>query len=251
MAEAADRLEALVAQVGVVRAEHLRRAHHLVDAGRRRERGDVDAEPLLELDQQVEEDAVAARGVGDEAGELPEVRLLLARGRAERGRVDRRRSARRGCGSRPGRAARGRRAGSCSRSCGALDEDVGDGEGVVEGRARGRGRRRGPPRPRSCAGCRAAGRSRRPRRRRCRRGGASSAGPGSPARSARGSASRPCGPRRRSRRRPCPRRWAARRAAGRRARASSADARASSRDWVLRHADLPVSAPSSSGRATG
>ena len=49
----------------------------------------MDAEPLLELDQQVEEDAVAARGVGDEAGDLPEVRLLLARGRAERGRVDR------------------------------------------------------------------------------------------------------------------------------------------------------------------
>ena len=42
-----------------------------------------------------------------------------------------------------------------------------------------------------------------------------------PARSARGSASRPCGPRRRSRRRPCPRRSAAKRAAGRRARASS------------------------------
>ena len=40
-------------------------------------------------------------------------------------------------------------------------------------------------------------------------------------RSARGSASRPCGPRRRSRRRPCPRRSAERRAAGRRARASS------------------------------
>ena len=44
VAEAADRLEALVAQVRVVRAEHLRRAHHLVDAGRRRERGDVEAE---------------------------------------------------------------------------------------------------------------------------------------------------------------------------------------------------------------
>ena len=48
----------------------------------------MDAEPLLELDQEVEEDAVAVRGVGDEAGDLPEVRLLLARGRAERGRVD-------------------------------------------------------------------------------------------------------------------------------------------------------------------
>ena len=112
---------------------------------------------------------------------------------------------------------------------------MGDGEGVVEGRARGRGRRSGPPRPRSCAGCRAAGRSRRPRRRRCRRGGASSAGPGSPARSARGSASRPCAPRRRSRRRPCPRRWAARRAAGRGARASSARRSRLLADWVLRH----------------
>ena len=48
----------------------------------------MDAELLLESDQQVEEDAVAARCVGDEAGELPEVRLLLARRGTERGRVD-------------------------------------------------------------------------------------------------------------------------------------------------------------------
>ena len=48
----------------------------------------MDVEALLELDQEVEEDAVAVAGVGDEAGDLPEVRLLLARGRAEGGRVD-------------------------------------------------------------------------------------------------------------------------------------------------------------------
>ncbi len=48
----------------------------------------MDVELLLELDQQLEEDAVAVGGVGDEAGDLPEVRLLLARGRAERRRVD-------------------------------------------------------------------------------------------------------------------------------------------------------------------
>ena len=49
----------------------------------------MDAELLLELDHQVEDGAVAVGGVGDQAGELPEVRLLLARGRAERRRVDR------------------------------------------------------------------------------------------------------------------------------------------------------------------
>ena len=48
----------------------------------------MDAEPRLELDQQVEEDTVAALGVGDQARDLPEVGLFLARGRSERGRVD-------------------------------------------------------------------------------------------------------------------------------------------------------------------
>ena len=48
----------------------------------------MDVELLLELDQQLEEDGSRLRGVGDEAGELPEERLLLARGGAERGRVD-------------------------------------------------------------------------------------------------------------------------------------------------------------------
>ena len=220
VAEAADRLEALVAQVGVVLAEHLRRAHHLVDAGGRREGGDVDVELLAR-----------ARSAG-----------RRGRGRGARRRRRGRRAARSAAPPRA-RSGRARRVDDADplgedaeaalaeqlagvvldplEVLGALDEDVGDGEGVVEGRARGRGRRCGPPRPRSCAGCRAAGRSRRPRRRRCRRGGASSAGRGSPARSARGSASRPCAPRRRSRRRPCPRRWAARRAAGRHALASS------------------------------
>ncbi len=48
----------------------------------------MDAELFLQADHQLEEDRVAALGVGDEAGELPEDRLLLARGRAEGGRVD-------------------------------------------------------------------------------------------------------------------------------------------------------------------
>jgi len=41
----------------------------------------VDAEPLLQLDHQVEEDPVTALGVGDQARHLPEVRLLLPRRR--------------------------------------------------------------------------------------------------------------------------------------------------------------------------
>ena len=48
----------------------------------------MDAQLLLQLDQEVEEDVVAARGVGDEAGELPEMGLLLARRGPERDRVD-------------------------------------------------------------------------------------------------------------------------------------------------------------------
>jgi hypothetical protein len=62
--EAADGLEALVAQVGVVGAEHLRRAHDLVHARGRRERGHVKADLLLELDHEVEEHRVALAGVG-------------------------------------------------------------------------------------------------------------------------------------------------------------------------------------------
>ena len=92
----------------------------------------MDAELLLELDQQVEEDAVAARGVGDEAGELPEVRLLLARGRAERRRVDDADP----LGEDAEAALAEQLAGvvlDLLEVLRALDEDVGDGEGVVEG----------------------------------------------------------------------------------------------------------------------
>ena len=92
----------------------------------------MDLEALLELDQQVEEDLVAARGVGDEAGELPEVRLLLARGRAERGRVDRADP----LGEDAEAALAEQVAGvvlDALEILGALDEDVGDGERVVEG----------------------------------------------------------------------------------------------------------------------
>ncbi len=149
----------------------------------------IDEAPL-QLDQQVEEDLVAARGVGDEAGDLPEVRLLLARGRAERGES-----------TAPIRSARMRKPpwpSSSRASCwialeilGALDEDVGDGEGVVEGQ---RGvvtaepNLLGPDPARNvdeeAAAVALAVDVARP-------GGASSAGPGSPARSARGWASRP------------------------------------------------------------
>ncbi len=92
----------------------------------------MDVEPLLELDQQVEEDAVAARGVGDEAGELPEVGLLLARGRAERGRVDDADP----LGEDAEAAVAEQLAGVVLdplEVLRALDEDVGDGEGIVEG----------------------------------------------------------------------------------------------------------------------
>ena len=92
----------------------------------------MDAELLLELDQQVEEDAVAARGVGDEAGELPEVGLLLARGRAQRRRVDDADP----LGEDAEAALAEQLAGVVLDPLavlGALDEDVGDGEGVVEG----------------------------------------------------------------------------------------------------------------------
>jgi hypothetical protein len=48
----------------------------------------VDTEPLLEGDLQVEDGPVSFGRLGDETGELPELGLLLARGRAEGGRVD-------------------------------------------------------------------------------------------------------------------------------------------------------------------
>ena len=87
--EAADRLEALVAEVRVVLAQHLRRSHHLVDAGRGRERGDVAAQLGLEREHQVEGDPRAPPGVREQPGDLPEMRLLLAGDRSERLGVDR------------------------------------------------------------------------------------------------------------------------------------------------------------------
>ena len=177
VAEAADRLEALVAQVRVVLAEDLRRPHHLVDAGRRREGGDVDVElaaPARSAGRRGRGRGWPGRRRGRRAarsGAPPRARS--ARARSSR----RRRPARRGCGSRPARAARGRRAGP-SPGPGSARRRRGRRRRRRRASARGRGRRRGPPRPRSCAGCRAARRSRPPRRRRCRRGGASSAGRG-------------------------------------------------------------------------
>ncbi len=89
------------------------------------------AEALLELDQEVEEDAVTALGVGDEAGDLPEVGLLLARGRAEGRGVDRAEA----LGEHAEAAAAEQLAGVVAdllEVLGALDEDVRDGEGGVE-----------------------------------------------------------------------------------------------------------------------
>ena len=66
VAEAADRLESLVAEVGVVLAEHARRAHHLVDAGGGRERGDVASELGLELDRELERERDRRRSASGE-----------------------------------------------------------------------------------------------------------------------------------------------------------------------------------------
>ena len=135
VAEGADGLEARVGEVRVVGAEHVRRAHHLVDAGGAGEARDVDAEAALQLEQQLEDDGVAVLGVADEAGDLPEDRLLLARGRAERGRVDLALAL-----GEDAEAALGEQLAAVVFDLldvlGALDEDVGDGEGVVEGQRR-------------------------------------------------------------------------------------------------------------------
>ena len=212
----------------------------------------MDAELLLELDQQVEEDAVAARGVGDEAGELPEVRLLLARGRAERGRVDDADP----LGEDAEAALAEQLAGvvlDLLEVLRALDEDVGDGEGVVEGQrgvvAAGADLL-GPDLARDVEQQAAAvalavdvagavehllqGRDRQLDRLVARRRVLADRGvdrAGVLVLDAGRRDERPVG----------------------RARASSATTPSpcSSRDWVLRHADLPVSTPSSSGRATG
>ena len=95
----------------------------------------MDAEPALQLEQQLEDDGVAVLGVGDEAGDLPEDGLLLTRGRAERGRVDLAAA----LGEDPEAALGEQLAGvvlDLLDVLGALDEEVGDGEGVVEGERR-------------------------------------------------------------------------------------------------------------------
>ena len=172
--------------------------------------------------------------------------------RARSGRAPasrRRRSARRGSRKPPRPSSSRASCWTFSRSCGALDEDVGDGEGVVEGErgvvAAGADLL-GPDLARDVDQQAAAvalavdvagavehllqGGDRQLDRLVAR-------------------ASRPCGPRRRSRRRPCPRRWAARPAGGRPLWRVALDA-AAAPDWASA-SDLPVSAPSSSGRATG
>ena len=92
----------------------------------------MDVEPLLQLDQQVEEDAVAAGGVGDQAGDLPEVRLLLAGGGAERRRVDDADPLGEDAEAPPPEQLAGIVLDPLAVP-GALDEDVGDREGVAEG----------------------------------------------------------------------------------------------------------------------
>ena len=88
VAEARHRLKALVEEVWEVLTEDVWRAHHLVDAGRGGERRHVNPELAFELDHQLEQDPVAPGRVGDQPADLPEVRLLLARGRSKRRRVD-------------------------------------------------------------------------------------------------------------------------------------------------------------------
>jgi hypothetical protein len=89
-------------------------------------------ERLLEAVQELEEDRVAAAGVGDEAGELPEDRLLLTRGRAQRRRVHLALA----LGEDAETSLREQLTGvvlNLFAVLRALDEDVGDGEVVVEG----------------------------------------------------------------------------------------------------------------------
>ena len=90
----------------------------------------MDLELFLQRDHQVEEDRVATAGVGDEAGELPEDRLLLARGRAQRRRVDDADAL-----GEDAEAAFGEQLAGVVLDpldvLGALDEDVGYGEGIV------------------------------------------------------------------------------------------------------------------------
>ena len=133
--EGADRLEALVREVRVVAAEDLGSAHHLVDAGPSREGGDVDAELLLQRDLQVEEGPVGVGGLGDQACELPELRLLLARRRAEGGRVDRAQPLGQDPEARLAQELAGAMA-NLLQVLRALDEYMGDGERIIESQRR-------------------------------------------------------------------------------------------------------------------
>ncbi len=91
----------------------------------------MDAELLLEDDLQVEDGAVGARGLRHETRELPELGLLLARGRAEGGRVD----SAEALGEDPEARAAEQLSGPMANLLEILrpfDEDVGDREGVIQ-----------------------------------------------------------------------------------------------------------------------
>ena len=91
----------------------------------------MDAQLLLERDLQVEDGPVGLGGLRHQAGELPELRFLLARRRAEGGRVDR-----------PDPLGKDPEAGAAEQLARVvadflqvlrpLHEDVGDREGVIE-----------------------------------------------------------------------------------------------------------------------
>ena len=91
----------------------------------------MDAQPLLERDLQVEDGPIGLGCLRHQAGELPELRFLLARRRAEGGRVDR-----------PDPLGEDPEAGGSKQLTRVvadflqvlrpLDEDVGDREGVIE-----------------------------------------------------------------------------------------------------------------------
>jgi len=80
-------LGARVREVLEVALQDQRRAHHLVDAGVRGQRGDVRVEVGLDLDRDVEQHPVACLRVGHQHADLPEMGLLLARRVAEGGAV--------------------------------------------------------------------------------------------------------------------------------------------------------------------
>ena len=175
VAEAADRLEALVAQVRVVGAQHLRRAHDLVDARRRARTRECGTQARARARSSARR---RARSGLESATRPPICQKWGSSSRAV---------APSACESTlPTRSARIRKPPAREHLAGVvlepleilrtLDEDVGHAEALVQDQGGVVARRRGPPRPRSCAGCRPGRRSRRPRRRRCRRGGASSGG---------------------------------------------------------------------------